>query len=80
MSRSPSSSSAPGMTALYTDSPVRARVESQLDYGIRFIGCGNTMDATGRSADELIDGVDYVQAGIAEIVERKLRGWVYIRP
>lgn len=70
----------PGMAALYQDSPVRARIESQVKYGIRFIGCGNTMETTGRSADELIDGVDHVQAGIAEIVERQLRGWVYVRP
>ncbi len=70
----------PGMAALYRDSPVQARIESQLKYGIRFIGCGNTMEATGRSADDLIDGVDHVQAGIAEIVERQLRGWVYVRP
>lgn len=71
----------PGMKALYKDdSPVRDRVESLLKYGIEFIGCRNTMDATGRGPDDLIDGVDFVQAGIAEIVERQLDGWSYIRP
>jgi intracellular sulfur oxidation DsrE/DsrF family protein len=70
----------PGMRALYRDSPVRERIESQLSYGIRFVGCGNTMETTDRDPDELIEGVDYVQAGIAEIVERQLRGWTYVRP
>lgn len=70
----------PGMVALYRDSPVRERVESLLKYDIEFIGCGNTMETTHRGEAELIEGVDYVTAGIAEIVERQLDGWVYVRP
>ncbi|MBI1207092.1 MAG: hypothetical protein GC191_07365 [Azospirillum sp.] len=70
-----------GMKALYRDgSPVRERVESLQKYGIVFIGCGNTMETTHHSPDELIEGVQWVQTGIAEIVERQLRGWTYIRP
>jgi len=70
-----------GMKAFYkNDSPVKARIESQLKYDIEFVGCGNTMSATHRSPDDLIPGVKHVTAGIAEIVERKLRGWIYIRP
>lgn len=70
----------PGMAALYKDSPVRDRIESQLKFDIAYIGCKNTMDTTGRSPEDLIDGVTWVQAGIAEIVERQLRGWVYVSP
>ena len=71
----------PGMTALYKEtSPVRERVESLLKYNVQFIGCGNTLEATKHSPEELIDGVDYVQAGVAEIVERQLSGWTYVHP
>lgn len=71
----------PGMTALYSEtSPVRERIESLLKFEIGFVGCGNTMDATDHSEADLIKGVDYVQAGIAEIVERQLQGWVYVHP
>ena len=71
----------PGMTALYKEtSPVRERVESLIKYNVQFIGCGNTLEATKRSPEELIDGVDYVQAGVAEIVERQLSGWTYVHP
>lgn len=71
----------PGMKALYAaDSPVRERVQSLLKYGIAFIGCGNTLAATNHSPSDLIDGVDYVEAGIAEIVERSLQGWIYVSP
>lgn len=70
-----------GMEALYAEtSPVRERVTSLQQYDIEFVGCGNTMDSTGREPDELIDGVTWVQAGIAEIIERKLNGWTAIRP
>lgn len=70
-----------GMRALYAaDSPVRERIESLLKYEVEFVGCGNTMDATQHSPADLIPGVSWVQAGIAEIVEGGLRGWVYIHP
>lgn len=71
----------PGMEALYADtSPVKDRITSQQKYGVSFIGCGNTMDATGHEPDELIEGVEWVESGIAEIIERRLDGWVYVRP
>lgn len=70
-----------GMKAFYEkDSPVAERIKSQLKYEIEFVGCGNTMTATHRSPDELIKGVSYVTAGIAEVVERQLKGWIYVRP
>lgn len=70
-----------GMEALYAEtSPVRERVASLQQYGIEFVGCGNTMDATGHEPEDLIDGVAWVEAGIAEIIERKLDGWTAIRP
>ena len=70
-----------GMKALYkASSPVRQRIESLLKYDVQFVGCGNTMEATHRSPSELISGVEHVTAGIAEIIERRLRGWQYISP
>lgn len=70
-----------GMEALYAEtSPVRERVASLQQYDIEFVGCGNTMDATGHEPEDLIDGVAWVEAGIAEIIERKLDGWTAIRP
>jgi intracellular sulfur oxidation DsrE/DsrF family protein len=71
----------PGMDALYSKtSPVADRVSSLMHYDVKFFGCANTMEVTRHTADELISGVEVAGAGIAEIVERQLRGWVYIRP
>lgn len=70
----------PGVRVLLQDSPVRARIESQMQYDIQFIACGNTLDTIGISPDNLIDGVQLVKAGLPEIIERELMGWSVIWP
>jgi len=65
---------------LKPDSTVRARIESLIQYGITFIACKNTMDTVGRKIDDLIDGVEWVDAGLPEIIERRVGGWVDIWP
>jgi uncharacterized protein len=70
-----------GNRALYKDtSPVKARIESLLQYDVEFVACGNTIEATNRNPADVIDGVAVVTAGMPEIVERQLQGWIYVRP
>jgi len=69
-----------GMTMLYKNSPVADRIASQLKYDIEYVACGNTMETTGHTPDDLVPGVNWVKAGIAEMVERQLRGWIAISP
>jgi uncharacterized protein len=70
-----------GNRALYKDdSPVRERISSLLQYDVEFLACGNTMEATHRKPEDLIEGVEVVTAGIPEIMERQLQGWLYVRP
>lgn len=70
----------PGIWSLLQDSPVRARIESLLKYDVEFVACGNTMDTIHKTDSDLIDGVSKVQTGLVEIVERRLSGWVDIKP
>lgn len=70
----------PGVRVLLKDSPVRARIESQMQYDIRFVACGNTLKTIGISPDNLIEGVNLVDAGLPEIIERELMGWSVIWP
>lgn len=71
----------PGMEALYAKtSPVADRVGSLMQYQVSFVGCRNTMDTTHHTEAELVPGVKLAQAGVAEIVERQLKGWIYVRP
>lgn len=70
----------PGIWSLLQDSPVRARIESLQKYDIEFVACGNTLDSIHKSEADLIGGVTRVQAGLVELVERRLSGWVDIKP
>ena len=62
------------------DNEIRKRVKSLMTYDVEFIACGNTMKTLKIDKKELIDGVEVVTAGIVELIERQLRGYIYIRP
>ncbi|TCS64299.1 DsrE family protein [Varunaivibrio sulfuroxidans] len=70
----------PGVRMLLKGSPVAERVRSLMMYGVKFIACQNTMDTLHKTKADLIDGVSVVRSGLAEIVERRLKGWVDIKP
>lgn len=59
---------------------IAVRVDALQQYGVEFIACGNTMNTKKISKDELIENVEIVTAGIAEIIERVQEGWIYIIP
>jgi len=61
-------------------SPVQDRIASLQQYDVEFVACGNTLAATGKTEADLLPGVKVVTAGIAEITERRLKGWIYIAP
>ena len=56
------------------------RVKSLMTYDVEFIACGNTMRTLKLKKEDLLDDVEIVTAGIVELIERQLRGWIYIRP
>lgn len=63
------------------DKDVLLRIKSLMVYdNIEFIVCKNTMDTMGWKKDEFMDGVDYVQIGIAEVIERVKEGWIDVSP
>jgi hypothetical protein len=70
----------PGIWSLLQDSPVRARIESLMKYDVEFVACGNTLDSIHKTDADLVNGVSRVQTGLVEIVERRLSGWVDIKP
>ncbi len=57
------------------------RIKSLMVYDtIQFVVCKNTMDTMGWHKDEFISGVEYVQIGIAEAIERVADGWIDVSP
>ena len=47
--------------------------------GVRFVVCENTMTTRKITKEQFIPEVEYVAAGIAEIVEKQEQGWSYIK-
>jgi len=58
---------------------IRTRIESLMTYDVEFIACKNSMRTLKIDKKELLDDIDYVTAGIVEIIERKLDGFTYIK-
>jgi intracellular sulfur oxidation DsrE/DsrF family protein len=57
------------------------RLRSLMDgYEVEMIGCINTMKTMGWKKDDYIDGIVYRQAGIAEVLERAVAGWIVFAP
>ncbi len=69
-----------GLNAVMKRRLFAKRVRSLMTYDVEFIACGNTMRTFKVKEKDLIDGVEVVTAGIVELIERQLRGWIYIRP
>jgi intracellular sulfur oxidation DsrE/DsrF family protein len=72
----------PGMRVLKKDynSLILTRIKSLMEYDVEFIACKNTMQTMGWTKKDLIDNLSYVQAGIAESIERKVGGWIEVTP
>ena len=67
-----------GMRALRKDydKATLKRIISLMEYDVEFIGCKNTMETMKWTEDEFIDDISYVQAGIVELIEREVAGYV----
>lgn len=72
----------PGMRVLKKDYDplVLKKIKSLMEYDVEFVACKNTMATMGWTKKDLIGGLSYVQAGIAESIERKVAGWVDVTP
>ena len=70
----------PGIGMLKADSVVGSRVDEALTAGVKVLACENTMHGMKLSKADMQKGIDYVPAGVVEIMQRQQQGWAYIRP
>ena len=61
------------------DSTIRKRIQALRTYDVEFIVCQNSMRTLHISKKELLDDLSYATAGIVEIIERQLKGFIYIK-
>ena len=63
------------------DAKTLTRLKSLMDgYDVEMVGCLNTMKTMGWKKKDYIDGIVYRQAGIAEVLERSVAGWIVFAP
>ncbi|HQS66880.1 MAG TPA: DsrE family protein [Sulfuricurvum sp.] len=65
---------------LESEKDISIRVRALMQYDVKFVACGNTMETKKIKPTELIEGTEIVTAGIVEIIERVKSGSTYIRP
>ena len=65
----------------FFDKDIQKRLKSVMLYdSVEFIACNNTMKTYDIKEKELLKDVEVVTAGIVEIIERQLAGYIYVRP
>ena len=62
------------------DAETLKKINSLMEYDVEFIGCINTMNTMNWKKEEFLDDISYVQAGIAEVIERIAGGWINVTP
>jgi intracellular sulfur oxidation DsrE/DsrF family protein len=71
----------PGLRHLLRgESQVAERVASLQAYDVEFVACGATLETLGLPPEAVLDGVQVVQNGLPEVVERQVEGWIHLRP
>jgi uncharacterized protein len=70
----------PGIGMLKFDSELADRVVETIDRGARVFACENTMKGAKLTRDDMLPRLDYVKAGVVEILARQAQGFLYIRP
>lgn len=60
------------------DKAILERIKSLMEYDVEFVACRNTMESMGWKESDFIEGISYTQAGIAEVIERQVAGYIAI--
>ena len=70
----------PGIGMLKADAEVANRIEDAVASGVKVVACENTMKAQKLSRDDMHKSIDYVAAGVVQLMRRQQQGYAYIRP
>jgi uncharacterized protein len=70
----------PGIGMLKAESLVGNRVADAAAAGVKVIACENTMKAQKLQRADMLSSIEYVPAGVTELIKRQKEGWAYVRP
>jgi hypothetical protein len=70
----------PGLNMVKAGSAVSNRIDESVMAGLNIVACENTMANQKVTKEQILPGVNYVGAGVVEIMRRQQQGWSYLRP
>ena len=70
----------PGIGMLKLESAAGTRVAEAMKANVKVIACENTMRAQKLTRDDMLPALNYVPAGVTEIMTKQSEGWAYLRP
>ncbi|MEP7067648.1 MAG: DsrE family protein [Usitatibacter sp.] len=70
----------PGLNMVKSGSAVASRIDESVLGGMNIVACENTMANTKVTKEQILPGVNYVGAGVVQIMRRQQQGWSYLRP
>jgi intracellular sulfur oxidation DsrE/DsrF family protein len=70
----------PGIGMLKLGSAVASRLDEAIASGIKVAACENTMRGQNLARADMLPNLEYVPAGVTEIMKKQQQGWSYIRP
>ena len=70
----------PGIGMLKAESVVGNRVGEAMTAGVKVVACENTLQAQKLTHADMLPKIDYVPAGVVELMQKQQQGWAYIRP
>lgn len=69
-----------GIGMLKLESPEGSRIAEAIKGGVRVVACENSMRGQKVTREEILPGVEYVAAGVVELMQRQREGYAYVRP
>ncbi|MFZ6735675.1 DsrE family protein [Undibacterium sp. Ji42W] len=70
----------PGIDMFKFESPLASRIEEVMKLGAHIVICENTMRAQKITKSDMLDNLDYVEAGVSQLIRRQQQGYAYIKP
>jgi intracellular sulfur oxidation DsrE/DsrF family protein len=70
----------PGIEMFKMESEVGNKVDKAIAEGVKIVACQNTMKARKLTQTDMLMSIDYVPAGVVEIMRKQQQGWAYLRP
>lgn len=68
-----------GVSLLTGETGLESVLRDVMETGVLPVAC-NTLGARDMTQDDLVDGVEAVDSGVAQLAGRQLVGWAYLRP